>query len=159
MKNCDVESILKFYRCIDLDIKVASEWLEQYEVGYNPLGAVKYDGMPHGSTISDSTALLAVKLAETDTRDSINTLKKRIKELKKLRTEIFNEISTLNPVHKVIICGFYIKGQKWEHIAEQISYSVRHSKNIRCVALEILGGKFARNKNISRSKIIGEITQ
>ncbi len=159
MKNCDVESILKFYRCIDLDIKVASEWLEQYEAGYNPLGAVKYDDMPHGSTISDSTALLAVKLAETDTMDSINTLKKRIKELKKLRTEIFNEISTLNPVHKIIICGFYLKGQKWERIAEQISYSVRHSKNIRRKALEILGKKFDRNSNISRSETIGEITQ
>ena len=113
--------------------------------------------MPHGSTLSDSTALLAVKLAETDTRESIDTLKKRIKELKKLRTEIFKEISALTPIHKTIISGFYIKGQKWERIAEQISYSVRQSKNIRCVALEALGGKFARNRNISRSKIIGEI--
>ena len=93
MKNLEVEAILKFYRYVDLDIKVASEWLEQYEAGYNPLGAVVYDGMPHGSTLSDSTALLAVKLAEVDTRESIDTLKKRIKELKKLRTEIFKEIS------------------------------------------------------------------
>lgn len=156
MKNSEVEAILKFYKYIDLDIKVASEWLEQYEAGYNPLGAVVYDGMPHGNTLSDSTALLAIKLAETDTRESIDTLKKRIKELKKLRTEILKEISTLNPVHKTIICGFYIKGQKWERIAEQISYSVRQSKNIRCIALEVLGGKFVRNRNVSRSKIIGE---
>ena len=56
MKNLEVEAILKFYRYVDLDIKVASEWLEQYEAGYNPLGAVVYDGMPHGSTLSDSTA-------------------------------------------------------------------------------------------------------
>ena len=157
MKNSEVEAILKFYKYIDLDIKVASEWLEQYEAGYNPLGAVVYDGMPHGNKLSDSTALLAIKLAETDTRESIETLKKRIKGLKKLRTEILKEISTLNPVHKTIICGFYVRGQKWERIAEQISYSVRQSKNIRCVALEALGGKFARNRNISRSKIIGEI--
>ena len=156
MKNSEVEAILKFYKYIDLDIKVASEWLEQYEAGYNPLGAVVYDGMPHGNKLSDSTALLAIKLAETDTRESIETLKKRIKGLKKLRTEILKEISTLIPVHKTIICGFYIKGQKWERIAEQISYSVRHSKNIRCVALEVLGGKFARNRNISRSEIISE---
>ena len=38
MKNSEVEAILKFYKYIDLDIKVASEWLEQYEAGYNPLG-------------------------------------------------------------------------------------------------------------------------
>ena len=43
------------------------------------------------------------------------------------------------PIHKAIICGFYLQGQKWERIAEQISYSVRQSKNIRCVALEVLG--------------------
>lgn len=86
MKNSEVEAILKFYRYIDFDIKVASEWLEQYEAGYNPLGAVVYDGMPHGNKLSDSTALLAIKLAETDTRESIETLKKRIKGLKKLRS-------------------------------------------------------------------------
>ena len=157
MKNSEVEAILKFYKYIDLDIKVASEWLEQYEAGYNPLGAVVYDGMPHNNKLSDSTALLAIKLAESDTRESIGTLKKRIKALKKLRTDILKEISTLNPVHKTIICGFYIKGQKWERIAEQICYSVRQSKNIRCIALEVLGGKLARNRNISQSEIIGEV--
>lgn len=159
MKNLEVEAILKLYKYIDLDIMVASEWLEQYEAGYNPLGAVKYDGMPHGGKLSDSTALLVIRLAETDTRECIETLKKRIKELKRIKTEIFKEISALEPIHKTIICGFYIKGQKWERIAEQISYSVRQSKNIRCVALEVLGGKFARNRNISRSRIIGEIVK
>ena len=73
MKNSEVEAILKFYKWIDLDIKVAGEWLEQYEAGYNPLGAVPYDGMPHGNKLGDSTALLAMKLAETDTRQIIPT--------------------------------------------------------------------------------------
>ena len=84
-------------------------------------------------------------------------LKGRIQELKKLRTEISKEIYSLTPIHKAIICGFYLQGQKWERIAEQISYSVRQSKNIRCVALEVLGGKLARNRNISRSKILKEV--
>lgn len=159
VENSQVESILEFYKYIDFDIQVASEWLEKYETGYNPLGAVVYDGMPHGNTLSDSTALLAVKLAETDTRESIDTLKKRIKELEKLRTEIFKEISALMPIHKTIISGFYIKGQKWEHIAEQINYSVRHSKNIRCAALEVLGAKFTRNRKIIQSKIVNEIIE
>lgn len=156
MKNSEVEAILKFYKDIDLDIKVTSEQLERYESMYDTTGAINYDGMPHGSNTSDSTALLAIKLAETDTAECIRTLKDRLRELKKLRTEILKEISALNTVHKAIICGFYLQGQKWERIAEQISYSVRQSKNIRCVALEVLGGKFARNRNISRSKIIGE---
>lgn len=114
-------------------------------------------GMPHGSNTSDSTALLAIKIAGTDTAERIKELKGRIQELKKLRTEISKEIYSLTPIHKAIICGFYLQGQKWERIAEQISYSVRQSKNIRCVALEVLGGKLARNRNISRSKILKEV--
>lgn len=92
-----------------------------------------------------------------DTAERIKELKGRIQELKKLRTEISKEIYSLTPIHKAIICGFYLQGQKWERIAEQISYSVRQSKNIRCVALEVLGGKLARNRNISRSKILKEV--
>ena len=150
MKNWEVEAILKFYKDIDLDIKVTGEWLERYESVYDTTGAINYDGMPHGSNTSDSTALLAIEIAGTDTAE-------RIKELKKLRTEISKEIYSLTPIHKAIICGFYLQGQKWERIAEQISYSVRQSKNIRCVALEVLGGKLARNRNVSRSKILKEV--
>lgn len=159
MKNLEVEAILKFYKDIDLDIKVTGEWLERYENEYNTIGAINYDGMPHGNNISDSTALLAIRIAETDTAERIRVLNGRIKDLKKLRTEILKEISSLSPVHKAIICGFYLQGQKWEHIAEQINYSVRQSKNIRCIALEVLGGKIARNRNISRNEIIKEIVK
>jgi len=157
MKNSQVEAVLRFYKDIDLDIQIASEWLEQLESGYNPLGAVVYDGMPHGTNISDQTAQLGIKLAESNTGERVAILKKRIKDLKKVRTEILKEITTLTPVHKTIIVGFYIEGQKWERIGERINYSVRQSKNIRCVALEVLGGKMARNRSISRSKIIAEI--
>lgn len=159
MKNSEVEAILKFYKWIDLDLKVVGEWLEQYEAGYNPLGAVEYDGMPHGNKLGDSTALLAIKLAEADTREHIETLKSRMEELKKLRTQIFKEVSSLTAVHKVIVCGLYLQGQKWDRVAEQIGYSVRHAKNIRCEALKVLGERLARNRNISSSKIIKEILQ
>ena len=159
MKNSEVEAVLKFYKDIDLDIKVTSEWLEQYESLYDTRGAINYDGMPHGNNISDSTALLPIKLAKTDTAERIKVLKSRIKELKRLRTEILKEITSLSPIHKAIICGFYLQGQKWERIAEQINYSVRQSKNIRCIALEVLGGKMARNRSISQSKVLKEIVK
>jgi len=47
MKNWEVEAILKFYKDIDLDIKVTGEWLEQYESVYDTTGAINYDGMHH----------------------------------------------------------------------------------------------------------------
>lgn len=157
MKNYEVEAILKFYKDIDIDIQVTNEWIKSYNIVYDTRGAMNYDGMPHGNKTSDSTALYAVEIAKTDTAECITTLTARLKDLKKLRTEIFKEISTLNPIHKAIIYGFYLQGQKWERIAEQIGYSVRQSKNIRCIALETLGGKFARNRNISKSKLLKEI--
>ena len=71
MKNWEVEAILKFYKDIDLDIKVTGEWLERYESVYDTTGAINYDGMPHGSNTSDSTALLAIEIAGTDTAERI----------------------------------------------------------------------------------------
>lgn len=156
VKDLQVEKILKFYKYIDVDIKMASEWLERYEQGYNPLGAISYNGMPKGTNLSDSTTTLAIKLAEANTKENIDTLKKRIMELQKLKWEIFNEIATLTPVHKTIVSEFYIKGRRWEYIAGQINYSVRHSKNIRHVALKDLGARFAQNKYIVNSMIIDE---
>lgn len=38
MKNWEVEAILKFYKDIDLDIKVTGEWLERYESVYDTAG-------------------------------------------------------------------------------------------------------------------------
>ena len=157
MKNSEVEAILKFYRDIDLDIKTVNGWLEYYNAPYDTRGAMCYDGMPHGSSATDRVGLLAASLAESDNLENVKRLENRLKELKRFRTEILKEISTLNPVHKAIIDSFYIKGQKWERISEQINYSVRQCKNIRCVALEVLGGKLARNRNVSRSKLIAEI--
>lgn len=160
MKNSEVEAILKFYKGIDLDIKIAEEWLEALESGYNPLGAINYDGMPHGiNHKSDQTAKLAMKLAEDSTGERVATLKRQIEGLKRLRTQIFKEISSLKPIYKVIICGFYIQGQKWDKVAEQINYSVRHAKNIRCTALKVLGEKLAGNRNISHNETIKELLQ
>lgn len=157
VKDSAVERILKFYKYIDVDIKMASEWLEQYEQGYNPLGAISYNGMPKSNNLPDCTTTLAIKLVEANAKENIDTLKKRITELQKLKWEIFNEISTLTPVHKTIVSEFYIKGSKWEYIAGQINYSVRHSKNIRHVALKDLGTRLAQNKYIVNSVIIDEI--
>ncbi len=157
VKDLQVEKILKFYKYIDVDIRMVSEWLEQYELGYNPLGAISYNGMPKCTNLSDCTTILAIKLAEANTKENIDTLKKRITELQKLKWEIFNEISTLTPIHKTIVSEFYIRGHKWKYIAEQINYSVRQSKNIRHVALKDLGTRFAKNKYILSSMIVDEI--
>ena len=62
MKNWEVEAILKFYKDIDLDIKVTGEWLERYESVYDTTGAINYDGMPHGSNTSDLLCIAYIRI-------------------------------------------------------------------------------------------------
>ena len=157
MENPEVEEILKFYRDIDLDIKMDYGLISELEEIYNTLEGVVYDGLPHGNSLPDQTAMSAVAIADTGTSMNIRTLKERINELEKLKIEILSEILSLSPVHKTIIYNFYIRNHKWEQIAERINYSVRQSKNIRCEALKILGKKFEKNKTISGSMVIKEI--
>lgn len=156
MEISEVEKILKFYRWIDLEIKITKDWLEQYEDGYNPLSTMIPDGMPHGNKLSNRTALLAIALAETDTKECIEILKNRMEELKQIKMQIFKEISSMQTVHKIILCGLYLQGKKWEQIAKEVSYSVRQAKNIRKEALKILGKKMAKNQVIANSKMIQE---
>ncbi len=157
MKNVEVEKILRFYKEIDLDIKTTGEWLKECEQRYNTLSGVRYDGMPHGMKVADITASSAINLANTDARETMVMLEERMQELRRLKRELLKEITTLNPIHKVVLDEFYIKGHKWEQIAKQINYSVRQSKNIRHIALEALGEKMARNKVIMQSKVIRKI--
>lgn len=154
MTKTEVEKILRFYNEIDEQIRTCNAWIKEIEQMYNPVGAMNYDGMPKGSSNGDSTSSIAMKLSETGAGEELKMLNARVKELRKLRTEILREFTSLSVVHKKTIEGFYIKGMNWEQIAKQINYSVRQSKNIRNTALETLAKKMARNNYISRSKIL-----
>lgn len=59
--------------------------------------------------VAEGGGRFAIKIAGTDTAERIKELKGRIQELKKLRTEISKEIYSLTPIHKAIICGFYLQ--------------------------------------------------
>ncbi len=158
MENRKVEAVLKFYRDIDLDIRLDYKLLAETKGIYNTLEGVVYDGLPRGSSLSDQTAGFAVVIAGTKTSARIKTLEREINELEILKTEILTEILSLPPVHKNVIYYFYIKNRKWEWISEHINYSVRQSQNIRRAALENLGRKIEKNKIISESWIIKKIT-
>lgn len=157
MENPEVEAVLKFYKDINLDIKTNQKILNEFEEEYNTLEGVVYDGLPHGGRLPDQTAVFAITIADTGTAMRIKMLKERIRELENLKTEILREVLSLPPVHKTIICSFYIENRKWEHIAEHVNYSIRQSKNIRRTALAFLGKKFEENKIISESKLIKKL--
>lgn len=157
MNKADTEKILKYYNKIDDDIRMCKATLNECEEIYNTVGAVNYDGMPRAAGKSDKVAKTAIKAAEKLSGKNIRFFKERIKELNRIKIEILKELTTMQAVHKIILTGFYIKGFKWEQIAEQIGYSVRQSQNHRTEALEIMAKKLTRNKYILRSKVIKEL--
>ncbi|GEM_PF-554646 len=158
MKKSDAEKLLKGYNTIDDDIKMCRNLIKDYEqTYYNTIGAMNYDGMPKATGKSDKTAKTAIRNAHHDTSIQLAAWESRIRELNKIRTEILKEITSMKMIHKVVLTGFYIKGDRWEQIAEQIGYSVRQAQNHRAEALEIIAKKLTRNRYIIRSKIVKEM--
>ncbi len=154
MNKADTEKILKFYPRIDDDIRMCKASLAEYEERYNTIRAITYNGMPKGSGTSDKVEKRAMRNAEADTKAHIDFLHERIRELNRVRTEILKEITTLQTVHKLILTGFYIKGLKWEQVAEQAGYSVRQAQNHRTEALQIMAKKITRNGYLSQSEFL-----
>ena len=107
MKNWEVEAILKFYKDIDLDIKVTGEWLERYESVYDTTGAINYDGMPHGSNTSDSTALLAIEIAGTDTAERIKGQNTGVKEIENgnIKRDLFLNSDSQSYYMRILLTG------------------------------------------------------
>lgn len=157
MNKADTEKILKFYSRIDDDIRMCKASRKECGEIYNTIGSMTYDGMPKATGKSDKVAKTAIKAAERENRKNMEFFDRRITELNRIKTEILKELTTMQAVHKVILTGFYIKGTKWEQIAEQVGYSVRQSQNHRTEALEIMAKKLSRNRYILRSEVIKEI--
>lgn len=157
MNKADTEKVLKFYNRIDDEIRMCKASREECEEIYNTVGAMSYDGMPKATGKSDKVAKTAIKAAERENRKNIDFYNRRITALNRIKTEVLKELTTMQAVHKVILTGFYIKGFKWEQIAEQVGYSVRQAQNHRTEALEIMTKKLTRNRYISRSEVIKEM--
>ena len=152
--KAQAEMILKLYTEIPIDIDICERWKKQMDDMYNPLGAMKYDGMPKATGTGDTTASLAIKIASLDTKAQIDFLNGRINELRKIATEIIKELLSMPVYHKSVIIKFYLEDKTWEQITQDIPYSVSQLKNIRTAALENLAKKVERNQYLSRSKII-----
>ena len=64
MTKADTEKILRFYNCIDDDIRMCKASIAEYEERYDTIGTIAYDGMPKGSGTSDKVAKRAIRNAE-----------------------------------------------------------------------------------------------
>ena len=64
MQAEETKMILRYFGGIEAQLDDVNIELAELRDRYNPIKGIAMDGMPHGSTPGDSTASLAVKLAD-----------------------------------------------------------------------------------------------
>ena len=95
-----------------------------------------YSGMPRGGTPVTLADLISDK---TDLEERIERLKKKSKRLK---TEILEEIDTLDDMRYVeVLEAFFIDGLTMEDIADECGYTVRHTYRLYSEAISMLALK------------------
>ena len=148
MQKKDTEQILFYYGKIEKLIDGVDMELAELKDRYNPIKGVAMDGMPHGSTPGDSTASLAVKLADNE------EYAQREYELIVLKTNMIydkrnirQKLDRMNDDYKTILKGRYVCPDRslqktWESIAMSIGKKKITAQRWKDAALVILGGMF-----------------
>ena len=151
MKREKVISILHYYRDIPKNIKLNERVIKNLEDQYyNTLGGMKMDGMPRAKGGTSSPVENVVLNVPRSVVKTIEEIRRDNARMEQIRGEILSELNRLAFSEKAVVLGFYIDGQQWEQISEQVNYSPRQCRNIRAAALDHLAERFARNKAISR---------
>lgn len=109
MQKKDAEQILLYYGKIEKQLDSVNMELAELQDRYSPIKGLAMDGMPHGSTPGDSTASLAVKLADNEAyQNRENELIVRRVVLKSDLQEIRQKLDRLNDDYKTILKGRYV---------------------------------------------------
>ena len=109
MQAEETKMILRYFGGIEAQLDDVNIELAELRDRYNPIKGIAMDGMPHGSTPGDSTASLAVKLADdVECQRRENELRVRKDVLRADQTTIRGQLDRLNSRYKTILCGRYV---------------------------------------------------
>ena len=111
---------LKSYLSLCREIEILRQ--ERAELLNSGLGAANNDGLPHGSGVSDPTADTAARTAKIAAE-----LSQKLNECIELRLQIERAVNALNePRERELMRRRYIEGQRWEQVAYEMNYTLRH---------------------------------
>lgn len=113
-KNKAIE-LLRGYDCICKQI----EEVNQEIINYNQL--IRSAGDSSNKSVEKIVDTYAVKIAEWENK---------LEELFRQKDEVENILDNLNFTERKIIELRYIKGLKWNQVAEQVNYSEKHCRRI-----------------------------
>ena len=125
------KAYLQKYRQVTLEIERLKEEYHTLQQDIQSTKAINYDGMPHGSSKSDLSTLIA-RLEKQ--KEQIN---KAFTKKVEIRGEIKQAIEILeNEVEKQVLYSRYINLLTWDAIANQMNYTVQHVYRLHGCALE-----------------------
>ena len=101
MQAEETKMILRYFGGIGAQLDDVNIELAELRDRYNPIKGIAMDGMPHGSTPGDSTASLAVKLADdVECQRRENELRVRQDVLRADQATIRGQLDRLNSRYK-----------------------------------------------------------
>lgn len=114
MQAEEAKMILRYLGGIEAQLYDVNRELAELQDRYNPIKGMDMDGMPHGTTPGDSTASLAVKLADSseEYKRTENRLLVRRGVLLADRDNIRDQLDRMNGDYKIILRGRYVYTQK-----------------------------------------------
>lgn len=139
MRVHEAEAILKYYADIPQRIEIIRRQCAALNDEIDPMRGMGADGMPHGESHGDSTAMMACKMEELGIGERLRQLEQQRAVLLGDQRIIQGQMNRLDSGHNMILTKFYIGHKKWEEIQPSTRYSVRHLKRLRNVALAQLG--------------------
>lgn len=111
---------LKSYLSLCREIEILRQ--ERAALLNGGLGAVSNDGLPHGSGVADPTADTAARATKIAAE-----LSQKLNECIDLRLQIEQAVNALNePRERELMRRRYIEGQRWEQVAYEMNYTLRH---------------------------------
>lgn len=148
MQAEDTKKILRYLGEIEVMLDDVNAELAELGDRYNPIRGMSMDGMPHGGTPGDTTASLAVKLADNDEyKNREYELRGRQETLRGDRANIRGQLDRINSRYKTILCGRYVYSQKslqkrWKTIAAELGVKEITAQRWERPALVVAGSMF-----------------
>lgn len=128
------EFLKRYEYANDRALRYKAEYKRQHEL----IGslAINYDGMPHGTGISNPTERDAMRLAEKAARWKAAEIE-AIRE----RQEVFDLIRDIDGIEGKVLYERYINLHKWEEICILLHYSWQGIHKVHKRALDIVGSR------------------
>ena len=146
MQAEDTKLILRYLGGIEQQLDDVNVELFELQERYNPIKGIAMDGMPHGSTPGDSTASLAVRLADNeDCKNRESELLVRRAVLHSDRAAIKGQLDRLNSRYRTILAGRYVYSDPslqvcWKSIARTLGKKEITAQRWEKSALIVFGG-------------------